>query len=121
MEKDRKVSLRLSGVRVDFAKAKLGVKRDGELLMLLVDMYYDYYNPIDRSFIVGVPKNEISNKKDNENKGKIQSEQGKPKDKADIFVSGDKEDGGEFGIVTQIRNGRPVKGRYDENGLFKRL
>lgn len=102
MEKDRKVSLRLRGERVDFAKAKLGVKRDGELLMLLVDMYYDYYNPLDMSFIEGVPENEVTRVKNRE-------------DKAVVEVKTDD------GIVTKMINGKVVKGRYDENKVFKRI
>jgi len=122
MEKDRKVSLRLSGVRVDFAKSKLGVKRDGDLLRVLLDMYWLSYNPLENPFKdLGVPKNGISKEKKDE-KIKVQSEQGKPKGKDVILVSGDKEDGGELeaGIVTVIKKGQSVKGKY-ENGLFKRV
>ena len=123
MKKDRQVSLRVSGVVIDFIKGRLGLETDYEAVDKVLGFYYELYNPLENPFkVVDVPKNEITKQKKDE-KIKIQSDQGKSKDKADILVSGYKEDGGELdaGIVTKMDKGRPVKGMYDANGLFKRL
>lgn len=122
MKKDIRVSVRVSSVMLAFVKEKAGLESDGAVVDYLLSKYWGLYHVEENPFGAGVPKNEVTKEKKDE-KIKIQSVQGKPKDKADVLVIGDKEDGGEVdaGIVTKMDKGRPVKGRYDENGLFKRL